>query len=79
MLHIGHFGGADKIKHFCLRLDHVGRDPAAICDGIVYARFFNNMFVEEVGASGHQRYGIKGAASQMRGIRGMCCDPFKAP
>ena len=33
---------------------------------------------EEVGASGHQRYGIKGAASQMWGVRGMCCDPFKA-
>ena len=34
MLHVGHFGGADKIKHFCLRPTTLGEIPPLFCDGI---------------------------------------------
>ena len=40
------------------------------------ARFFNDVFVEEVCAGGHQRHGIQRAASQMWGVSGMGGDPL---
>jgi hypothetical protein len=41
--------------------------------------FFDNVFVQEVGAGGHQRDGIQRAAPQVRGIRRVCRRAVKAP
>ncbi|SPX66712.1 Uncharacterised protein [Leclercia adecarboxylata] len=76
---IGHFRGADQIQHFCLSLHDVRRDAAGIGDGVVNAGFFNNMFIQEVGAGGHQGNRVQRAASQMRGVGGMGCGAVKTP
>ena len=68
LLRIGHFRRANEIQHLRLRLDNVGGDAAGIGDGVVHPRLFDNMFVKEVAAGGHQRHGIQRAAAQMRRV-----------
>lgn len=79
LLRIGHLRGADQVQHLGLGLYHVGRNPAGIGDGVMNARFFNDVFVEEVCTGGHQRHGIQRAAPQMWGVCGMSGDPLKPP
>ena len=79
LLRIGHLRSADQVQHFCLSLHHVRRNSAGIGDGVMNARFFNDVFVEEVCAGGHQRHGIQRATSQMWGVCGVGGDPLKPP
>ena len=79
LLRIGHLRGADQIQHLGLRLHHVGRNPAGIGDGVMDARFLNDVFVEEVGAGSHQRHGVQRAAPQMRGVGRVCRHAVKTP
>ena len=68
LLRIRHLRGADQVQHLGLRLHHVGRNPAGVGNGVMDARFLDDVFVKEVGAGGHQRHGVQGAASQVRGV-----------
>ncbi|MNZ96665.1 hypothetical protein D3C78_1158700 [compost metagenome] len=45
----------------------------------MHARFFDNVFIEEIGAGGHQRHRVECAASKMRRIGRMRCGAVKAP
>ena len=47
-----------KIQHFRLAWDDVGRSAAAVGDGVVHARVRDDMLPEVINADIHEFYGV---------------------